>query len=150
MEEGELDAAWHILRLEESILEAHGMTISLDEYRARVRTSFFAEDRLQSLRADVREAVRAHALTGSEHWDHYLEAIEARIAGYREMATQEHALLCDPTLVNGDKIMAAKIKVACFNTAIGVLEEVMSLPKVLIAAGKDASAKIKEFGAASE
>jgi len=119
------------------------MTISLDEFRARTKDSAPAQRRVLELQAAVREAARAKALTGDANWDHYLEEIETRIKTYQDIAAQDHAKLCDPKVVNVDEIMALKIKIACFNMAIAVLEEVMVLPKAIIAGGADAAAKLQ-------
>ena len=120
------------------------MTVStIDEFRMRVGKTPAAQDRKREMQAQVHEGVRAQAITGHADWDHFLAGIQGRIKMHQEAAAVEHARLCDPAVVNQDEIMKSKVRVACFNMAIAVLEEVQLLPKRLIEAGQDAAAKLR-------
>ena len=55
------------------------MSISLDEYRRRLRASPQGEARMNEWRGMAQEAPRMSALTGSADWDWYLRYVEASI-----------------------------------------------------------------------
>jgi len=123
------------------------MTISFDEYRAKVRTSPYGQERVRSMQTAVHEAVRAQALTGNEHWDHFLEAVEARIKQYEAERDAQQRILVDPKAVNADILMGTKMIVVACNAAIATLEDIVMLPRAIIAAGEEASGKLKGMDA---
>ena len=122
------------------------MTISIDEYRARVRKSEVGQERMRELRASVHEAVRATAVTGDANWDHFLAKIEGRIKTYRGALEAEQRVLCHPSTVNQDKIMEAKIKIVALESAVQALEEIIDLPRALIHAGLESQERLKAIG----
>lgn len=118
------------------------MSISIDEYRSRLKASEPGRERIQQLKAQVHEAVRATAITGDANWDHFLALVEGRIAQYRGMIASKQAQLGDPTLVNAEQIMLLKVTLACLQASMGELEVVISLPKMLIESGSEAASKL--------
>ena len=121
------------------------MTISFDEYCSRLRDSEPGRERIQQLRAQIHEAVRASAVTGHPDWDHFLARIEGRIKGYESALATEQALLCHPGTVNVDKIMEAKIKIVALEASAQALRDVIELPRALIAQGAEASDKLRSI-----
>lgn len=121
------------------------MSISLDEFRAKTRESEPGRERIQQLRTQIHEAVRATAVTGHADWDHYLEKVEGRIKAYEDMKAVEQAILCSPEMVNQDKIMATKLKIVTYESAKQALLEIIDLPRMMIEQGSDASEKLRSI-----
>ena len=120
-------------------------TMSLDEFRARVRSSEPAQERIRQLQAQTHEAVRASAVTGHPDWDHFLAAVEGRIKSYQAMVAAEQVKLSNPALVNADEIMFIKVRLACLNEGCSALEDIIELPKRLIGQGADAADRLRNL-----
>lgn len=121
------------------------MTLSLDDFRARVRSSEPGQERIRQLMAQTHEAVRASAVTGHADWDHFLAAIEGRIKSYQAMVATEQIKLNNPALVNADEIMLIKVRLACLNEGRSALEDIIELPKKLIEQGATAVERLRNL-----
>lgn len=124
--------------------------ISRDEFVARIRNSEPAKERIRQLQAQVHEAVRASAVTGHADWDHFMAAIEGRIKTYKTLIAAEQIKLNNPSLVNADEIMLLKVKLACLNSGMGALEEIIELPKLIIKDGAEAADRLRSIVVPSE
>lgn len=111
------------------------MPVSIDEYKRQLRNSEPGRERVQQLRADIYEAVRASAVTGDANWDHFLARLEGRIKAYESNLAAVQAVLCHPDTVNVDTIMAAKIKIVALEASAQALREIIDLPKLIIERG---------------
>ena len=115
------------------------MSVSLDEYRKRLRSSPQGEARIHELRGMAQEAPRAAALTGSAEWDWYLRYVEASIKMAERLVEGKRVQAASLVLVDEAKAKAAAVQVTALEARRDTLLELISLPKFIIENGKQAA-----------
>lgn len=117
---------------------------TIDEFRAHspkvIRTR--AQPDLQMI---AQEAVRVEALTGDATWDRYNAYFEAAIKNATRMLVDLEGRLRDSALVNDDAIRGLRVQIACMQTRIDTLKEVLLFPKYLVQRGALAKAQIEDL-----
>ena len=123
------------------------MSQSLDEFRqTRAQPSAERVRRTaEALETISREAVRAQNMTGDANWDHFLTYLEAARRAAVKHRDFEFEKLRDPMMVNADEIAKCKAKINGVDARIDTLEEIMALPRTLIANGERAREMIAEM-----
>lgn len=90
--------------------------------------------------------VRQNNLTGNPDFDRFLSYIQATVESLQEKSKSYEAMLCDPMLVNHDRIMEIKIAKTGVDNMIGALVAVMELPRQIMEVGEQAKEKLKSLG----
>ena len=119
------------------------MTISLDEFRAKVRETPKNQERIAELRALIQEPPRMEALTGRLEWNHNLRYIEAQIKLAEGEITVRRAQAATLVLTEPEKARAAAVAVVIFETRAETLKEVIMLPRYLIENGAKAKKSLR-------
>ncbi len=93
-------------------------------------------DRTQDIQAVQRAALEASHVTGDDHWDFFLSALQARVEG---LTSQRD--IARNTLENSDNFLPAdlineKLAVRLYGVQIELLEWVMDLPNTLMEQGE--------------
>ena len=123
------------------------MSVSLDEYRRRLRGSPQGEARMNELRGMMQEAPRMEALTGHADWDWYLRYVEASIKMADRLIESKRGQAASLVLVDEPKAKAAAVMVTALEARRDTLLELIALPKWIIENGAKASEVIAKLEA---
>ena len=123
------------------------MTVSIDEYRTRLRAMPSAQNRVNELKGLAQEAPRMAALTGSAEWDFYLRYIEAQIQIAELEIEEKRNQAAGLVLLDESKAKAAALAGAILEARAATLREVIMLPKWLIEQGAKAADLIAKLEA---
>ena len=115
------------------------MSVSLDDFRNRVRATPQAQGRINELKGLAQEAPRMAALTGSAEWDYFLRFVEAQIKLAEREAEVKRGQAATLILVDEDKAKAAALAYTILQSRAETLREVILLPKWLIEQGGKAA-----------
>lgn len=121
------------------------MTRTIDEYRERKPLPAREGPQRTDLKMLAQETVRLAALTGDEHWDHFLSYLEAAVKIAKHLSDGEAAKLRDPMLVNAEEIAKCRARITQLDSRIVTLEEILLLPKFLRENAAAAREKIAEM-----
>ena len=120
--------------------------VTRDEFMVALKAKRDTESgqrRMRELQAEVHEAVRSSALTRNEHWDGFLAKIEARIQATETCIANERNLQNAFVVMDHEKLRLSAIKVACWQTRLETLQEILALPRQAIEAGEAASTTLR-------
>ena len=118
------------------------------EYRKlnkKLRVKRSAEQ-VPNLKLIAQSAVPAKLLTGDPSWDRYIEQIETLIEITKDQRDSFAAMLHDPTVVNTDAMIKAKIGYLECQARIDAWTEAMELPGRIIERGGKATELLEKLG----
>ena len=114
--------------------------LTYDEHMQRVEKT--KNDSLASHRPQLemlrQASVSAESLTGNPHWDIFLQYLAAAIEDTEGQKKGFSDALADPSVVDTNDIMKAKLSLAECNGRIDAWKFVLSLPKDIIGMGTQA------------
>jgi imidazolonepropionase-like amidohydrolase len=106
--------------------------------RVKEQAKSTTEVRRLDLQVIRRTALHAGALTGDEHWDHFLSLVKHRIEE-RKAEIKTHAdFLINSDIFTNEELINAKLAVRLFGREVEALEWVIELPAKLQEQGDQA------------
>ena len=123
------------------------MSISLDDFRSRVRETPQAQARIMELKGMAQDVPRMVALTGDTNWDYYLRHIEAQIKAAERMVAIEKEKLSSPAITLHEQMLLIKNRITIWQSRAETLREVIALPKYLRDQGERAAKLVAELEA---
>lgn len=125
------------------------MSISLDEFRARVRATPQGQGRIAELKGMAQEAPRMAALTGSAEWDWYLRYVEANIKMCERQIEVKRNQASSLVLVDEPAAKAAAVIATALESRAETLRELILLPKWIMENGEKAAKLVSELEVSS-
>ncbi len=95
-------------------------------------------------------AVSIESVTGHQDWDRFLSYVQEAIERFETLADDAREMLCRPSVVNHDQMLAAKISLAEALSARTALEAVINLPKGIMETKEELIDEIKNLGTADK
>lgn len=123
------------------------MSVSLDEFRGRLRTTPQGQERTADLKAMAQEVPRMVALTGDQNWDWFARYLEAQIKAAERMIEIEKEKLASPAVTLHEQMLLIKNKILTWQSRVETLREVIALPKYLRDQGERAAKLVAELEA---
>jgi len=99
----------------------------------------------RDLKFNVRAAVSAENLTGTEEWDLFLSYLQKILESSKEQENQFEGRLMSPELFDPEKMSYYKSQVLKFKERTEVLEFVMGFPKQIMDAGEVSKKYLKKY-----
>ncbi len=102
------------------------------------------KEQIPHLKMASQAAVSAEQLIGHPAWDRYLQTIKALIGDAEKHREMWSDILHNPTAVNIDAIIKAKIGYAECNARVQAWQAALDLPADIMAAGKQAKEALEK------